>query len=159
MKYLIRILPLVVCVAGVWIIVSTVRKHQETQEAVVLKEAKVPTAIVPDAETYEPKDRELVQQVFEEPERFDSALPKTVSVAVASRPEGTIFMPDLAVNMIEKPRDPRTISMSSEEIDSFTSLRTDAVRNPESEQNQATVRTLMKMRQRRVSWLKERGGL
>lgn len=154
MKRLVGILPFVVFAVGAWIIVSAVVKHRETKRETVSEDTKSVPAVAPDAETFSPQDRELVGQVFDEPELLDSRPVPAIPLVAIHDEDGRPAMMSAQTQGVDKEMDgAEPVQEQPLLIESFASLRTDAVRNPESEQNQATVKKIMGMRQRRVAEL------
>ncbi|MBN2785889.1 MAG: hypothetical protein JXR25_13790 [Pontiellaceae bacterium] len=160
MKRIICTLPLLACIGGIGIIVAAViESHEKQTEPAFIDRPTAEVAMVPDADTFTQQDRELVQQVFDNPQVMDdtSSQHPTVSSLVV-RPENGSTMSSAGNNSsMNIERSAETIAVPTENLESFASLRTDAVRNPESEQNQAAAKEIMKMRQRRVEQLANRG--
>jgi len=173
MKRIITILPILVCLAGAWIIVAAVMEHREKKkEDVLVVEIEPLPAVAPDADTYSAQDRELVRQVFDEPETLDAeraSLPhnwKRVVTDLAQEAtkanHGNTDRPALMSAQFQGTEN-ETIEAGSEQVqsppsmvESFASLRTDAVRNPDSEQNQAAVKSIMQKRQNRIAELERK---
>ncbi len=96
----------------------------------------------------------MIQQVFSSPEMLDEkqsrvGLSQKETPKIPARPELMSALFQGAEPGTVKP-EIEQVQVASPLIESFASLRTDAVRNPESAQNQATVKSIMKKRQRRV---------
>ncbi|MBN2785357.1 MAG: hypothetical protein JXR25_11055 [Pontiellaceae bacterium] len=156
MKRIVHILPLLVCVGGIGIIVVAIKESREEQQKAAFVEKAVPQeAAAPDAKTYAPQDRKLVQQVFDNPQMMDDASPQAAAISSSVERPGNPSTLSSSMNnaSMHMERPSETITVPPKNLESFASLRTDAVRNPESQQNQATAEEIMKMRQRRVERL------
>ncbi len=154
MKRLTSILPFVVCGVGAWILVSTLIEYRGSKrEDTVAGNAKALSAAPPESAHYAEQDQRLVEQVFDNPKILDSLQSKASSITAVDGIAISEMAMGISTNTPTEWEVPKTLSVSSSEIASFSSLRADAVRNPESEQNQATARSIMKMRQRRVTRL------
>ncbi len=157
MKRIIQFLPLVVCIGGLAIIVMAILEHREKKQDIAIVELPKPmTAVAPDSEHYTTQDQKLVQQVFDHPKTLDSAdTSKNSIVDETTVPSSTSLVSSQfkGTGIHGEPQDINRIQATTSHFDGFASLRTDAVRNPDSQQNQATVKSIMGKRQRRVSQL------
>ena len=161
MKRIIHVLPLLVCIGGIGIIIAAIIESNEKEsEAIVAEPPSAEIAVTPDAETYSQADRQLVQQVFENPQTMDDARNQpTASSVLAAHPANGATMSSTENESIPLNESTETIHVPPKNVESFASLRTDAVRNPESEQNQTTAKKIMQMRQRRVEQLAQQSDL
>lgn len=155
MKRIVTFLPILVLVCGVGVIVFAIREYRQNQQDPVVEIPKPVVAVAPDADTYSQQDQELVRQVFDQPETLDSrsssnAPTIVATIAPASRPD--LLSAQFQTTEARMPGGDEQVAASSQ-VQSFTSLRKDDVRNPNSEQNQAAVRSIMEKRQRRVDRL------
>jgi hypothetical protein len=154
MKRIIQFLPLAVVFIGIATIIYYVRDHKIKKT--IARELVYPEASAPESENMTPTDQDLVQSVFDNPQEVD-ALPAHNASALAremlvNRPA---LMPATLENTSEHGVYLDLAKMREEPpmAESFYSLRTDAVRNPYSEQNRAAVNSIMKSRQKRISQL------
>lgn len=127
---------------------------KDVQEPVQLKTA------VPDALTE--TDRTVLLTAFEEPEAFhqetseiDSALEENL-VRYADLSGRPVLMSEKEAKAQPRERVAHVNTNRPRFMNTFSSLRTDEVRSPDSEQNRAAVRSIMKKRQDRVSQLENR---
>jgi len=151
-----KIIVLVVALAvlgGAWVVVSRLEPDLETVEPVV---AARPVA-----------EQEFLDSVLESPEVLDGAAGQASGRRhEASEPEGQAESPLYEVTLptgrerhllsdVVKPEAPRPLKepVSADSLhfrEDYASLRTDAVRNPNSPENRAGVVSLMEARQRRL---------
>jgi len=148
------ILPVVVIAAGIgistfWIIDDHKSKNDAVAPAVTAQTVSAGQTIA--AEGLTTQDHCLVQRVFNSPEKLDAdgavSLSNTDVVEAVRHP--------LLMSEIE-PVQPIAVAAYTTENrplyfqKDFESLRTDAVRNPDSAQNRATVSALMQKRHQRL---------
>ena len=158
MRRILHLLPVLVVLAGIGIITHYAmesRNQKKEQEAAKVEE---PPAAAPVADTLAPMDQALVNQVFDDPETLDS-VPEPVPAKALDHHASLANRPPLMPPKIEE-TDKREAYLESDAmkaappyVKGFASLRTDAVRNPDSEQNRAAVRSIMKKRAQRISQL------
>jgi len=154
MQKFIQTLPIIVVIAALSIIIyqiSEERQAKKKPEPSITVAQKVTADQLPISEELPEKDRQLVARVFDAPEDLDASIIASVSATAAlvstARP--------VRLSEIE-PVQPVKAEPLSDEWEpyfkkDFESLRTDAVLNPDSEQNRAVVKTLMQKRQQRLA--------
>ncbi len=152
MKKIIQSLSIVVVFAGVgiWIyhIVEDLKLRKDPEPPATTAQ-KISPDELPISEEVVAQDRALLEKTFKTPEALDAAEVVTSSTASAPPIERPTLMSE--IDFPEKaPKPPVDTKKLPYFHAGFASLRTDAVRNPDSEQNQKTVTRLMQMRQQRL---------
>lgn len=156
MQKTIQSVPLLVIAVGVGIIVYHVvedRKAKKVPEPVATVAEKMPASQLPVSDELTEADQQIVSRAFEAPEELDTAESPTLTLrsepfSVKEKPTGRLSEISTPVSLAEaKPADTTPMYF----VDDFSSLRTDAVKNPDSAQNRATVTTLMQKRQTRLA--------
>lgn len=154
MKRLLNILPLIICVIGTGIIVFVIKEHWESKQEDASEYVKPLPATAPDAETFSPQDRKLAGQVFDNPGLLDSrSTPASSAIAIHDKDARPPMMSAQFKGIEKDDAEPKQVQQLSPFVESFVSLRTDAMHNPDSEQNKAVVKSIMGKRQRRVAEL------
>lgn len=132
-------------------LVGNYREKPPEKEAEVAPELAAPVASVPVSEQMAPEDRSVLSSVYHSPEVLDSSVTQP-GVEIAA--PVSIAMRDRTMPPVENTQyDESSLSYSGEAPafwNDFASIRTDEVRNPDSELNQQKVISIMKMRQRRL---------
>ena len=156
MQKIVQILPIVVVIAAIamitYYVVEDRRKDVKEEPAITVAE-KIPASQLPVSDELTEADQQIVSRAFEAPEELDTAenptrTPRPELLSVKEKPTGRLSEISTPVSMAEaKPADTTPMYF----VDDFSSLRTDAVRNPDSEQNRTTINTLMKKRQQRLA--------
>ncbi len=153
MQKIIQALPILVIVVAIGIITYYVvedRKAKQEPEPKVTVAEKVLAKDLPVSEELSEADHQVVSKAFASPEDLDApASPEAVTVKPASKMEPIPF-PEAELSeksIVSKPEDTTPPYFH----DAFASLRTDAVKNPDSTQNRATVKTIMQKRQQRLA--------
>lgn len=153
MHKIIHGLPVVVVIAALIMIgdyVAEERKAKKKPEPTVVAAEKVAAENLPVSETLPEADRKLVAHVFNAPETLDTAT--VVPDTRAAEPPAVTHPALLSeVASFAQAATPVTADWNPAFQKDFESLRTDAIRNPDSEQNRTTVNTLMQKRQQRLA--------
>jgi hypothetical protein len=154
MQKIVQSLPILVIAVAIGIIAYQVAEHRrikaEAQAEIPPVAEKVTADQLPVATNLPALDRQLVSKAFASPETLDQASVTSSTEAVqrpATRP--TLLSETMSAGS------PEAVETDGHQDayfqKDFESLRTDAVRNPDSEQNRATVNTLMLKRQQRLA--------
>lgn len=155
--------PALGLIAGVGVLVVGLAKYRNHGESNHGSQAVC--TIVPISENPNTLDRELVQQVLDEPEKLNSDPAPADRSHYGSQCKDFSQYADLSnrpalmsaqKEMRAATPEQRTVSSSTNSpvfVQTFVSMRNDEVRNPDSEQNQAAVKSIMKKRQNRVEQL------
>ena len=154
MKRLIEYLPFIVLGVAACIVAAAILEFREKkkEDSTNIEQAKPMIATAPEGENHAPVDQALTREVFNDPSTLDSVPVSTTEAVVvhntrespALLTEGKVGGGDLPAAQIER------IAVEGNELEAYASLRSDAVRVPESEQNRAAVESIMRKRQRRV---------
>lgn len=148
MQKIIQILPLVVIGVAVGMIaVHIVERQKEKAEAKPSITVAEKVAQLPVNSQLSETDRQLAERAFQAPEELDSAIASNSLVSPVP-PQRPTMMSEVNV---QEPTNRAPAGDDQYFQKDFESLRTDAVKNPDSEQNRATIKKLMEMRQRRLS--------
>lgn len=153
MQKIIHWLPVVVVITALVMIgyyVVEERKTRKKPEPDTVVAEKVSAEKLPVSETLPDADRRLVAHVFNAPETLDTAtvVPDTRTAEPPSETHPALLS---EVQSSAQPATPVTADWNPAFQKDFESLRTDAIRNPDSEQNRTTVNTLMQKRQQRLA--------
>lgn len=153
MQKIIHALPVVVVMAAISIIgyqIVESRKAKKKPEPTVVVAEKVTAENLPISKELPEADRQLVARVFNTPEELDAAavVPETRGAVKTSVVHPVLLS---EVKFSEQPETTVTADWNPAFQKDFESLRTDAIRNPDSEQNRTTVNTLMQKRQQRLA--------
>lgn len=171
MQKIIHGLPVVVVITALIMIghyIIEERKAKKPPEPGVVVAEKVAAENLPVSETLPEADRQLVARVFNAPEELDAATAVPAArpaekTAVTEKPNAATVASTASPQAEKAPAllsevEPSTQSKTPVSADwkpafqkDFESLRTEAVRNPDSAQNRATVNTLMQKRQQRLA--------
>ena len=142
-------------VAGIgWIVLN-----RETGNEKLLRRSTVPCSALCGSERSE-GEQAFLDSVLESPERLDGAVAESaVPVGQAGSPRYEVTLPTgkerHLLSDVEKPPAPQPLKepVPVESLHfhaDYASLRTDAIRNPNSPENRAGVVSLMEARQRRL---------
>lgn len=154
MRRIICSLPLLALIGGVAIVIGAIiEAHKKPVDSDSKKNPSAQVAVAPDADTFTDQDRKLVNQVFDNPHLIDAPLPQQTRSSTVVHPENEASLPTFANNPPSNINQPIESTILTANQESFASLRTDVIRNPDSEQNKATAQTIMEMRQKRVERL------
>lgn len=153
MQKIVQSLPILVVAVAVGIIAYQIAEHRrikaESKPEIPVAE-KVAAAQLPVATNLPESDRQLVSKAFASPETLDSSVTVQTSNSVARPAERPVLLSE-----IEPVKPPVATNSATGGQDAyfqkdFESLRTDAIRNPDSPENRATVTALMLKRQQRL---------
>lgn len=153
MQKIIQSLPVIVIVAALSVIIyHVIEERQVTKkpEPAVAVAEKVAAENLPVSANLPEADRQTVSRVFNTPEQLDAAL--TVPTPVSAE-KLSVAHPALLseAKSVEVAKTPVSTDWNPAFQKDFESLRTEAIRNPDSEQNRDTVKTLMQKRQQRLA--------
>lgn len=153
MQKIVQGLPILVVIAALGLIgfhAIESRKAKKKPEPAVVSAEKLTAENLPVDQALSESDRKLVFRAFDAPEELDAA-----AVVPENQATDQLFAVHPALLSEIEPAEPFRKSVTAEWNPSFQkdfeSLRTEAVRNPDSEQNRATVNALMQKRQQRLA--------
>jgi len=155
MRRILNGLPIAVVVAGTVLLAYQIAEHRKVSKKPVAEIAqvqKVPEGRMPGSENLPEKDRLMADRVFSAPETLDAdsaaSVSNTGAVEAVSHTQ-----PMSEILPVQPPEEGLRDTETNPPYfhNDFASLRTDAVRNPDSPENRATVNALMLKRQQRLA--------
>jgi hypothetical protein len=126
------------------------RQTKKKPESSVVVAEKVSAENLPVSEELPKADQQLVSRAFNAPEALDAAPVVLESRAITSVSAAQLRLLSEA-EPSTRPRTPVSTDWHPAFQKDFESLRTEAIRNPDSPENRATVNTLMEKRQQRLA--------
>jgi len=159
MQKIVQGIPVVVIIVATGMLIYSFVEHRKETENLRTDSAttaveKVTADRLPIAAELPVADRRLAEQAFKSPEKLDASEPGTsadTGTPAGRPPERPLLLS--AIEPDESSPFPAANTVGNQDRyfqKDFESLRTDAVRNPDSAQNRATVKTLMQKRQQRL---------
>jgi len=151
MQKIVEMLPIIVIAVAVGFITLHIVEKRRTKEEpgpeIAVAKKVTQLQLADDLST---SDRRIAERAFHAPEEMDAVSTASAEANVAvrppERPSGSLLS---EMEFVE----PETLGPAGNDQyfqKDFESLRTDAVRNPDSAQNRATVNRIMQIRQQRL---------
>lgn len=153
MQKIVQSLPILVVAVAIGIITYQIAEHQRIKAASKPENPvaeKVATDQLPVATNLPESDRQLVSTAFASPETLDSAVAVQGSNSVVRPMERPVLLSEIEPVQPAVSTNSATGGQDAYFQKDFESLRTDAIRNPDSPENRATVTALMLKRQQRL---------
>ncbi len=153
MQKIVQSLPIIVLLAALGVIgwhIIEARKAKHILEPCVYVAEKTDAENLPVAENLPKADRQFVLRAFNAPEELDTAL---IALETRSVDKAAVVHPALLSEIEPSLAVKKSVTANWKPAfqKDFESLRSEAIRNPDSEQNRTTVKTVMQKRQQRLA--------